>query len=88
MVHEWGGDPQALSAILKTIYWQNRTSQLLGSPRQMTELLLTIGAGRLIKEEKILIREKLALIAFHDDEIRTKLSESPDRLWFWGLDGA
>jgi GNAT superfamily N-acetyltransferase len=84
IVHEWGGDPEALRALLATIAWQHPTASLLGPRDGLIDLFLSLNLKAV---PDTATQQSLALIRILDSEGAHALSSENQRLlWFWGLD--
>lgn len=75
MIHEWGGEPAALRALLGELGREKPELELLGEETLMRALGIPIQGA---------FREHLCM-ARARGSVKTPL---PDRLWLWGLDSA
>lgn len=87
-VHEWGGDPELLQAVLHHIAALDPSAELLGSSVLITERW---GARALPAEEFLAlarILDPVALAKAHDRAPGTPTPALPAGTWIWGLDSA
>lgn len=82
IVHEWGGEPEALRSLLAAVVAQLESSSLLFSPSLHVSYLSDVLKVPSAQLQKLQV-EHLCMMALQEG---TAVDEK--NLWFWGLDGA
>ena len=80
MVHEWGGNPQALRRLLTWIARANPEGYLLGSPQMLQPYLGP--------ETGAILLQPLCLAKILSPRVFLDAGVALSDLWFWGLDSA
>ncbi|MCM2321725.1 MAG: GNAT family N-acetyltransferase [Oligoflexia bacterium] len=89
LVHEWGGDPEALRSLLSAVRAEVPGAALLGSPRLFEKFRLVCSPGTPVPEEQFLCMARFMALSEDPERVYSLLGEKgASPLWFWGLDGA